>query len=284
MSAAKQMAAAVSTDAGQAELKALFDKLDTNADGKVSSQEWGNSVFENKDILAKFFGGSSSPEELALAFKRIDVDKSDNLTWAEFTAAARSVMVSDQMAAAMLNPEGKTAIKGLFDKIDQNGDIQITALEFAAALFSQSDIVKSYFGGMDLTLEDLSTAFQRIHKDRNGVLTWNEFESSTASYRVAEQLAEAMTTDTGKAELRALFVTLDKNRDGKVSSQEWGVAVMANKDILQKFFGGATDEEVAQAELWTLRVKFAQAFIRIDVDKSDFLTWDQFETAAMLGA
>lgn len=53
----------------------------------MSSKEWGSVVAKNKDIMAKYFGGSSMAE-VGKAFKMIDADKSNDLTWEEFEVAA----------------------------------------------------------------------------------------------------------------------------------------------------------------------------------------------------
>mmetsp|Transcript_26567 Transcript_26567/g.65794 ORF Transcript_26567/g.65794 Transcript_26567/m.65794 type:complete len:126 (-) Transcript_26567:51-428(-) len=85
LGAALKIAEAMATEAGKEELHALFKTLDKNSDGTVSSKEWGSAVSRNKELLAKYFGGSSVAE-IGQAFKRLDTDKSGDLSWAEFTA------------------------------------------------------------------------------------------------------------------------------------------------------------------------------------------------------
>ena len=43
------------------------------------------------------------------------------------------------------------------------------------------------------------------------------------------KLAEAISSEEGRAELKALFSTLDKDGDGKVTKKEWGKALSKNK-------------------------------------------------------
>ena len=57
----------------KSELRALFDSLDVNGDGRVSSKEWGAAVARNRSLAAKYFGGASM-REIGAAFSRIDVD------------------------------------------------------------------------------------------------------------------------------------------------------------------------------------------------------------------
>ena len=49
-------AAAMATEAGRAELKALYDTLDSDKDGKVSSKEWGRAVGKQASGLRKYLG------------------------------------------------------------------------------------------------------------------------------------------------------------------------------------------------------------------------------------
>ena len=74
-------------------------------------------------------------------------------------------------------------------------------------------------------------------------------------------------TPEGKAALQELWVTLDKNGDGTISSKEWGKGIAANWKTMSKFFGGATKAEAGKA------------FKKIDVDGSGDLTWEEFEGA-----
>ena len=54
---ATQIADVMATEGGRDALKALFETLDKDGDGDVDSNEWGEAVFENKDII---FGGMST--------------------------------------------------------------------------------------------------------------------------------------------------------------------------------------------------------------------------------
>merc|ERR1711934_678840 len=54
-----QFCAAIGTDEGVTKLKALFNELDKDNSGEVSSKEWGRSVYQKREALSKFFGGSS---------------------------------------------------------------------------------------------------------------------------------------------------------------------------------------------------------------------------------
>ena len=92
--------------------------------------------------------------------------------------------------------------------------------------------------------------------------------SGVVSLGAALRLADALETEEGQAELKALFATLDKDGDGSVTSKEWGKALSKNKELMAKYFGGATMAEIGKA------------FRRLDADGSGDLTWEEFEAGA----
>merc|ERR1711988_1735799 len=132
--AERQVETAMASEDGRTELKKLFDAMDKNKDGEVTSKEWGQAAFKNKDVVAKYFGGST-PKEICGAFKRLDVAKKGTLTWAEFEAATKPVdtsAVDAQKAAlekAMASTEGKEDLKKLFLSLDVDSSGAITAEE-----------------------------------------------------------------------------------------------------------------------------------------------------------
>ena len=60
----------------------------------------------------------------------------------------------------------------------------------------------------------------------------------------------------------------DLNQDGVISVQEWGDGVAKHKDVIAKFFGGATIEEIGRQ------------FARIDANNDEKLSWDEMLAAA----
>ena len=65
---------------------------------------------------------------------------------------------------------------------------------------------------------------------------------------------------------------MDSNKDGVLSSKEWGNGVAKHKDVIAKFFGGATIEEIGRQ------------FARIDADSNKELSWDEMLAAAGIEA
>ena len=78
--ALKKLAAALATEEGRSELKALYETLDLDGDGKLTSEEWSNGLGENERLLTKYFGGCTV-EENREVFRRIDADSNGSLSW-----------------------------------------------------------------------------------------------------------------------------------------------------------------------------------------------------------
>ena len=78
---------ALRSEEGRAQLKKVFESLDVNGDGSVSSKEWGKGVRKHHEVLTKFFGGATV-FELGKQFKQLDIDGSDSLTWDELLGGA----------------------------------------------------------------------------------------------------------------------------------------------------------------------------------------------------
>jgi len=94
---------------GNAALRALFDSMDQDANGKVTSKEWGKALSKNSEMMAKCFGGSS-PQAIGQAFKRIDADGDKELTWEEFVDTAQKFEGSAEPTDALPKPKGRLSV------------------------------------------------------------------------------------------------------------------------------------------------------------------------------
>ena len=110
-----QLVAALQSEDGRKELKALFASLDLNDDGKVDSIEWGKGLSKNQALLKKYFGrgtatGARPMKELGAMFKKLDTNQDGFLSFDEMVAAARG-----------LPPAGGAAPDEPPDEIDEEG-------------------------------------------------------------------------------------------------------------------------------------------------------------------
>jgi Ca2+-binding EF-hand superfamily protein len=153
--------------------------------------------------------------------------------------------------------------------LDKDSDGRVTGKEWGLQLVQEKEIMGKYFGGS--TLKEIGTAFKRLDTNKDGSLSWDEFESALETWaaggEVVAKMATAMAADEGAAEFLSLFEKLDKDADGKVSSQEWGRAVHAEQELMGKYFGGSTLKEIGSA------------FTRLDTNKDGALTWEEFKVA-----
>jgi Ca2+-binding EF-hand superfamily protein len=175
------------------------------------------------------------------------------------------------LAESLLTDEGVKQLKELFGTLDKDSDGKVDKKEWGHKVKQNEEAMKKFFGGASLA--EIGSAFKIIDADGDGSLTWDEFlgaatKKNKAANAALEHLKGAIATEEGMAELKALFATLDKDGDGKISSKEWGSKVTANQEVMAKFFGGATKAEIGAA------------FKRIDADGNGFLSFDEFVGAA----
>lgn len=266
---------ALATEKGRAEFKALFDTLDKDADGKLTVKEWGRGVAEHKELLARYFGGTNVGQ-IGRAFARIDTNKDKRVSWEEFVDASRQMLPPRRVpavsikavTAAMALDEGLEELKSLFEKLDKDANGKVTSKEWGRAVSENKDLMSKYFGGS--TCKEIGQAFNWIDADGSNDLNWEEFLLATKEFDAAFAVSDMMSYEDGRAKLRALFETLDKNADGKVSKKEWSSGVAANAELLAQYFGGSNVGQVGRA------------FSRIDANNDNSLSWDEFVNASAL--
>ena len=79
---------AMSDPVGRAELKALFESLDKDGDGRLSYKEWMRGLDKNVEVLSKHFGGANA-HQVGAVFHHLDTDKNGCLTWDEFDSGTK---------------------------------------------------------------------------------------------------------------------------------------------------------------------------------------------------
>eukprot|EP00930_Biecheleria_cincta_P064430 TRINITY_DN50000_c0_g1_i1.p1 TRINITY_DN50000_c0_g1~~TRINITY_DN50000_c0_g1_i1.p1 ORF type:complete len:293 (-),score=67.09 TRINITY_DN50000_c0_g1_i1:207-1085(-) len=233
------------------ELKAFFETLVT--EDTISRKEW-MSALDDKDML--------------FCERMLPPGRDEDLLTIEVILAEKAAyMVACKIAHTMDSDEGTTGMKILFEQLDMDSSNSISAKEFCSGLMN-SRISDMIFGSTKPTLHELMAAFARFDVDSSGTLSWEELEEAVCIYSASEQLAAALYSDEDKAELKRLFISLDKNNDNKISPTEWGSAIFSHKELMNKLFGA------------TNRRAIIQMFEQLDKDHSGGLDWDEFEAAS----
>jgi len=248
---------AIGDDAQGAEFVKFVDGEVGNSDQVVSVDEWMNYFFA-------FWRTNPAVARSNVGFL---MQRAAELRMMPgMPPGGRAAAADRKLAEAISTEEGRAELKALFDTLDKDGDGQVTSKEWGKAVSKNKKKLAKFFGGQ--TMKEIGQQFNRIDADGSGDLTWDEFMSGVISMGAALKLADALETEEGQKELKALFATLDKDGDGKVTSKEWGKAISKNKDMLAKYFGGASLKEIGKA------------FKRLDADGSDDLTWEEFISGA----
>jgi Ca2+-binding EF-hand superfamily protein len=223
------LATAISSDEGKAELKALFDRLDKDSDGRVTGKEWGLQLVQEKEIMGKYFGGSTL-KQIGTAFKRLDTNKDGSLSWDEFESVleiwAAGGEVVAKMATAMATDEGAAEFVSLFEKLDKDADGKVSSQEWGRAVHAEQELMGKYFGGS--TLKEIGSAFTRLDTNKDGTLTWEEFKAAFAAY--TEKQAKAFeafdgATQDSPAGLEHLDTTTAKDGDQIWAASIWDTDV-----------------------------------------------------------
>eukprot|EP00930_Biecheleria_cincta_P090069 TRINITY_DN79409_c0_g1_i1.p1 TRINITY_DN79409_c0_g1~~TRINITY_DN79409_c0_g1_i1.p1 ORF type:complete len:247 (+),score=62.49 TRINITY_DN79409_c0_g1_i1:38-778(+) len=181
ISKTRGLAGALATAEGQREFKALFDRLDKDADGFVSLEEWVALLYKEERVVKRFLGDASI-QEIREAFRQIDKDHNGTVNFEELVRASEVFTVSAKTGAALQTEEGRKFFCNLFNQLDNGKDGQITYQEFVRAMCKHGLEMQKLLGVQKLSQETLRQAFERIDKDGSQVITWDEFMASAITH------------------------------------------------------------------------------------------------------
>ena len=245
--------------AAQRERSMRFQDLDRNNDGRITRDEWrGNDrSFETHDWDGD---GVLSGDEVRIGASRSGRvgDSDSGGAYGDWTAQDfRQLDVNGD--GRLTRAEWRTDRAGGFRQADADGDGVITRREFLdfGAAGGENDGDDRFYA-LDVNRDnrisrdewrDARAAFDRFDENRDGVLTRAEY-SSAAVDDDAERFSILDVDRNGaitRGEWRgsaASFTRLDRNRDGRLSPQEYEVdnprGVSADDDRLYRPQGQAT--------------------------------------------
>jgi len=185
-----------------------YSYMDKNRDGKVTSQEWTSSSasFKSRDWNRD---GVLTGDELRVTYRENGKNKKDNLSFEEILQVRfEELDVNNDNIVSTWEWRSK---RKYFDQMDDNGDRQLTRVEFRdrkdEALDAFSSLDKNRNGVLTKKESQLSDGpFNQLDANRDGQLTRNEYYDKQVT-----TTATAPTT----------FNSLDRNKDGILSQFEW---------------------------------------------------------------
>lgn len=130
-------------------MRQVFDKFDTNKDGKISQDEYNSAL----NVLGK----GISKAEMAKSFRFIDTDKDGYIDFKEFIEMMHDV--GD-------NRVKKNDIQAAFQLFDLNGDKKISAEELMEVLRKM---------GEKYSLDSCRKMIRGVDADGDGLIDMDEF-------------------------------------------------------------------------------------------------------------
>lgn len=195
-------------------LEEEFSTADRNADGFLTEPELAGA--EIRKIKQQ---EASARANFASQFSRLDTNRDDRLSIAEFMAATR------------VQPALASDVSGDFAEFDRNKDGKVTFAEYQSVMLARFDsldrghkgaIVQP--GGRMLArgefMKNIRATFGRIDRGGDGRFTKAELQS----FKLRLQQESAATART---QIESEFAKLDSNRDGRLSRTEFMAAAPA---------------------------------------------------------
>ncbi len=125
----------------QQKVDSIFSQVDSNADGEISKDEFGDAIEEFSKILAKQVQSTSSTssinEKIEELFSKMDTDKDGKVTKDELSAYIESQKKAPPPMPTEFNAMGlltSSSEDEVFSEIDTNGDGIISLEELEAYL------------------------------------------------------------------------------------------------------------------------------------------------------
>jgi Ca2+-binding EF-hand superfamily protein len=189
----------------QSRQKALFSKLDTDQDGKLTESEF---------VAGR--PGRATEEQAATLYSKMDATGSGSLSEDDFLSSSDSApsmgplsqMSGDAAAAVMsMQPAGGTmfaqqSVSDLYASMDSDSDGTVTETEFLSARPA------------DVSEEQAKTLYSSIDTSGTGSITEDQFAASLTSQ---EEQRQADASDAAAK----LFKSIDTDGDGKVTESEF---------------------------------------------------------------
>ena len=201
---------------GQHHQKADFAKVDANQDGKITKDEAKGGLLKHFDKIDSDANGSISTTEFA-AMERMHKGKGNHkLDFGTIDVNNDSQITKDEAKGGLLKH---------FDKIDSDANGSISTTEFAAMerMHKGKGNHKLDFAQVDANSDGVITKeevkgrllkhFDKIDTDKNGSISATEFSAM-------EKMHKGKGHKKGKGNHRLDFAQVDANSDGVITKEE----------------------------------------------------------------
>ncbi|KAL6222573.1 hypothetical protein ACLB2K_005965 [Fragaria x ananassa] len=181
------------------EIRWVFDKFDTNKDGKISREEYKS--------LLKTLDKEMTEAEIAKTFKALDSDGDDSIGWTEFV----------EMFNMGADEAKKADIEGAFRVFDLDGNGKISAEELSLVLKKLGEncslgackkMVKRVQPHQEMTVDEFKAWLRRFDNDHNGQISREELTEALHSLKIW----------FGWWKSRLVMKQADSNRDGQIDN------------------------------------------------------------------
>jgi len=182
-------------------------------------------------------------------------------------AQAEDVKVAPVLPEKSAEERALVQLKTIFDSIDVNKDGNVSKAELVTALdkdASIGDLIK------DAGLNQEYNAMEQLQTSKDGHVTWEEFLANlkeAAKKEVLEtgavQGVELAANEKAVQQLKKLFDTLDRNKDGAVSREELAAGMEKDASI-----GQLIKEADLNPDYYVLE--------QLDTNDDGKITWDEF--------
>lgn len=214
-------------DVSDAELKEIYDEVDKNSDGVVTSDELWKATEEEFDLGSEKFSAedfTKEKEELKKHLSESDSDKDGKITQAELKAFLQnSHGILEELAEKF----------GDDDEDDEDG-YDSEERHAKGSLAEQGSHSEDEKAKAEISQSELAQIYDEADKNKDGVVTRDELWSSTQeNFALDDDSEPDEAALKSKATLEKNLADADQDKDGKITRDELHSFIEKSRKILE---------------------------------------------------